>query len=90
MDVLQGGINGQVQIDGTLDNPLLTGELKLSNGALKDESLPVALSAIEQGISLKGQSADFNGSYKLGKGIGEMQGNIVWLPTLYRTFTPYW
>ena len=82
LDVLQGGINGQVKIDGTLDNPLLTGELKLSNGALKDESLPVALSAIEQSISLKGQSADFNGSYKLGKGIGEMQGNIVWLPTL--------
>ena len=82
LDVLQGGINGQAQIDGTLSNPLLTGELKLSNGALKDESLPVALSAIEQSISLKGQSADFNGSYKLGKGIGEMQGNIVWLPTL--------
>ena len=82
LDVLQGGINGQAQIDGTLSNPLLTGELKLSNGALKDESLPVALSAIEQSISLKGQRADFNGSYKLGKGIGEMQGNIVWLPTL--------
>jgi translocation and assembly module TamB len=82
LDVLQGGINGQVQIDGTLDNPLLTGELKLSNGALKDESLPVALSAIEQSISLKGQRADFNGSYKLGKGLGKMQGNIVWLPTL--------
>jgi translocation and assembly module TamB len=82
LEVLQGGINGQVQIDGTVGNPLLTGELKLSKGALKDESLPVALSAIEQNISLKGQRADFNGSYKLGKGLGEMQGNIVWLPTL--------
>ena len=82
LDVLQGDINGQAQIDGTLGNPLLTGEMKLANGALKDESLPVVLSAIEQRISLKGQSADFNGSYKLGKGLGKMQGNIVWLPTL--------
>jgi translocation and assembly module TamB len=82
LDVLQGDINGQAQIDGTLGNPLLTGELKLAKGALKDESLPVALSAIEQSISLKGQSADFNGSYKLGKGLGKMEGNIAWLPTL--------
>jgi len=82
LDVLQGDINGQAQIDGTLGHPLLSGELQLAKGALKDESLPVALSAIEQNISLKGQSADFNGSYKLGKGLGKMQGNIAWLPTL--------
>jgi translocation and assembly module TamB len=82
LDVLDGGINGQAKIDGTLGKPLLTGELKLVNGALKDESLPVALSAIEQSISLKGQSADFNGSYKLGKGLGKINGDIAWLPIL--------
>jgi translocation and assembly module TamB len=81
LDVLQGDINGQAQIDGTLGNPLLTGELTLANGALKDESLPVSLSAIEQSIKLKGQSADFNGTYKLGKGLGEMHGDIAWTPT---------
>lgn len=81
LDVLEGGINGQAKIDGTLGKPLLFGELKLANGALKDESLPVALSAIEQSISLKGQSADLNGSYRLGKGLGKMNGDITWLPT---------
>jgi translocation and assembly module TamB len=82
LDVLQGGINGQAQIDGTLGSPLLTGELKLAKGALKDEALPVALSDIEQSIILKGQSADFAGSYKLGKGQGKMSGELIWLPTL--------
>ncbi|MFT6991726.1 MAG: translocation and assembly module TamB [Paraglaciecola sp.] len=82
LDVLQGNINGQAQIDGTLGSPLLTGDLTLANGALKDELLPVALSAIEQSISLKGQSAEFKGSYKLGKGVGEMQGDIAWMPIL--------
>ena len=82
LDVLQGDINGQAQIDGTLGNPLLTGELELANGALKDESLPVALSAIEQNIILKGQQAEFKGSYMLGKGIGKMNGDIAWMPTL--------
>jgi translocation and assembly module TamB len=82
LDVLQGDINGQTKIDGTLGNPLLTGELTLTNGALKDESLPVSLSAIEQSIQLKGQSADFKGTYKLGNGLGKMNGDIAWTPTL--------
>jgi len=82
LDVLQGDINGQAQIDGTLGNPLLTGELTLAKGGVKDESLPVALSAIEQSIKLKGQSADFNGTYQLGKGRGEMYGDIAWTPIL--------
>ena len=82
LDVLQGDINGQAQIDGTLANPLLTGELILVKGALKDESLPVALSEIEQSIKLNGQSADLKGTYKLGKGFGQMDGYIAWTPTL--------
>lgn len=82
LDVLQGDINGQAQIDGTLGQPLLNGELKLANGALKDETLPVALSAIEQNIVLKGQRAEFTGSYKLGTGLGKMNGDITWMPTL--------
>lgn len=80
LDVLQGNVNGQAKIDGTLGRPLLTGELSLANGGLKDESLPVVLSAIEQKISLKGQSAEFKGSYKLGKGQGQMDGDITWNP----------
>ena len=82
LDVLQGNINGQALIDGTLGDPLLTGELTLAKGALKDESLPVALSEIEQSIKLNGQSADFKGTYKLGKGLGQMDGDITWTPTL--------
>jgi translocation and assembly module TamB len=82
LDVLQGDINGQAQIDGTLGKPLLSGELKLANGALKDETLPVALSAIEQSIILKGQQAEFEGSYKLGKGLGRLNGKVAWIPAL--------
>jgi translocation and assembly module TamB len=82
LDVLQGNINGQAKIDGTLGRPLLTGELSLAKGALKDESLPVVLSEIEQSIYLKGQRADFKGSYKLGKGQGSMNGDIAWIPAL--------
>jgi translocation and assembly module TamB len=82
LDVLQGDINGQALIEGTLGKPLLIGELNLAKGALKDESLPVALSEIDQSIKLKGQSADFKGSYRLGKGLGQMDGDIAWTPTL--------
>lgn len=82
LDVLQGAINGQASIDGTIGSPLFNGELTLEQGALKDEVLPVALSDIKQKITLKGQSADFAGSYRLGQGIGKMDGDISWSPTL--------
>lgn len=82
LDVLQGAINGQAQIDGTLGSPMFNGELKLEKGALKDEALPVALSNIQQSIILKGQSAEFAGSYKLGQGVGKMNGDISWSQTL--------
>lgn len=82
LDVLQGGINGQARIDGTLGSPMFNGELKLDKGALKDETLPVALSGIQQSIILKGQSADFAGSYRLGQGLGKMDGDISWAPAI--------
>jgi translocation and assembly module TamB len=80
--VLQGVIDGSTKVAGTLGSPMFMGDLSMTNGALKDQSLPVALSEIQQKIELKGQSALLTGSYKLGQGEGEMTGNITWLPEL--------
>jgi translocation and assembly module TamB len=82
LEILQGVINGQAQIDGTLGKPLLKGAVNLTNAALKDESLPVVLNAIEQNIVLNGDSADFVGSYKFGQGAGKMDGSISWTHSL--------
>ncbi|MGS2720864.1 autotransporter assembly complex protein TamB [Paraglaciecola aestuariivivens] len=80
LDRLEGNIQGQTKIAGTIGSPLLNGELALAKGALKDQGLPVALSEIEQRISLNGQSAELVGSYKLGAGKGQLSGQVRWLP----------
>ncbi|MDU0354548.1 translocation/assembly module TamB domain-containing protein [Paraglaciecola aquimarina] len=82
LDILQGVIKGQTEISGTLAKPLLNGELALQNAAVKGEALPVSLSEVNQTIRMKGDNADFNGSYKFGKGEGELSGEVRWLPDL--------
>ncbi|WP_158967953.1 translocation/assembly module TamB domain-containing protein [Paraglaciecola sp. L3A3] len=82
LEVLQGVIKGQADISGTLTKPLVTGNLALENGAVKGEALPVSLSEVQQNISLNGDNATFDGSYKFGKGYGELSGDISWLPEL--------
>lgn len=82
LEVLQGVIKGQSEVRGILSSPLLQGELALVNGELKGESLPVWLSDIQQNIVLNGREAEFNGSYRLGKGAGELKGQIAWAPEL--------
>ncbi|MEP1870258.1 MAG: translocation/assembly module TamB domain-containing protein [Paraglaciecola sp.] len=82
LEVLQGVIKGQSEVLGTVSSPLLKGELAWVNGELKGESLPVWLSDIQQKIVLNGNHADFSGSYRLGKGPGELKGQIAWVPSL--------
>ncbi|MFT2090543.1 translocation/assembly module TamB domain-containing protein [Paraglaciecola sp. 2405UD69-4] len=82
LEALQGVIQGQSKVQGSLSSPQLFGELAFVNGELKGESLPVWLSDIQQTIMLKGNSADFTGSYRLGKGAGELNGQIAWAPSL--------
>ncbi|WP_299073200.1 translocation/assembly module TamB domain-containing protein [uncultured Paraglaciecola sp.] len=82
MEVLQGIINGQGKVSGSFSAPMLTGDLNLINGAIKDESLPVSLSAVEQNVVLAGEGAEFDGSYQLGNGVGKLQGSLTWTPTL--------
>ncbi|MCF2949809.1 translocation/assembly module TamB [Paraglaciecola aquimarina] len=82
LEKLQGLIKGQAQISGSLDKPLMNGVLSLENAAIKGENLPISLSEVNQNIRLNGDNADFDGSYKFGKGYGELSGKVNWLPNL--------
>ncbi|MGJ8680296.1 autotransporter assembly complex protein TamB [Paraglaciecola sp.] len=82
LETLQGIVKGDTKIAGTLSKPLIYGELGLENAEVKGESLPVSLSEVNQKIVLNGQQAEFDGSYKFGKGVGEMTGQVSWLPDL--------
>ncbi len=82
VEILQGQLQGMATITGSFDKPWLMGQLTLQGGALKAEALPITLSKVTQIVTLKGDNADFSGDYRLGEGIGQLDGQLRWSPEL--------
>ena len=82
LDKFEGMLAGQAAISGTLELPLFNGNLLLSDGALQGEGLPLVVSGVEQQIQLQGDKATINGRYLLGKGQGNISGELTWQPQL--------
>ena len=78
---LTGLLNGNVALNGYLDDPDLTGELTINNGAIDIQDTPVTLQNWSQTITLNGHSADFSGDFLLGEGEGSLTGDINWSDT---------
>lgn len=75
---LSGKLDGDIRLSGSVDSPALDGSLSLAGGALDVEDMPVSLSNWQQSVTLKGQQAEFDGSFKLGEGEGTLSGNASW------------
>ena len=75
---LSGKLNGDITLGGTLDSPSLNGSLALEGGALDVEDMPVSLSNWQQSVTLTGQQAEFDGTFKLGDGEGSLSGSANW------------
>ena len=82
LDKLKGKLKGQGQLNGTLQQPQVTGQLSLLDGAFAGDGIPISLSEVSQTITLRGQVADFDGQYRFGQGYGQLSGDISWLPEL--------
>lgn len=82
IDTLAGIVDGTVDIAGTLSSPQVQGNLTLKDGALASEDLPVELNQLQQSIVFNNTNAEFEGSFLLGGGPGNLTGNISWSPAL--------
>jgi len=78
---LTGLLNGKITLGGYIDDPTLTGELTIANGAIDIQDTPVSLSNWNQSIILDGQQANLDGSFILGGGKGSLKGDINWSST---------
>lgn len=78
---LTGVLNGDIALDGYLDDPSLSGELAISNGAIDIQDTPVTLANWQQSIVLNQQSATLDGTFILGGGNGSLSGAINWSDT---------
>lgn len=78
---LEGELNGQGQIRGSLRQPDVGGTLILSGGHISGESLPVSLEQLAATVSIRGQRAEVDGHWQSGeRGTGQLQGHVAWAP----------
>ena len=66
------------KINGTLTSPLLTGEMRLKDGAISMISLPVNLTNVQVYSSIRQDQASINGAFNSGGGVGRLTGSVDW------------
>lgn len=75
---MEGTLSLAGKVGGTLTNPLFDGEMRLKNGAIGMISIPVNLDNIQLYASIRRDSANINGAFNSGSGVGKLSGNIDW------------
>lgn len=76
---LEGQINGNGQLAGTLQAPQVNGQLRLSDGQVAGGDLPTPLEDLQILGTLSGQRLDLEGGWKSGeRGEGKIGGWLSW------------
>lgn len=75
---LTGQINGQLNLAGTLADPLLEGTVNLREGTFAGSMLPARINHVDQIISFDGKAASISGPFQLGNGKGQIEGTFNW------------
>ncbi|MFT6895789.1 MAG: translocation and assembly module TamB [Paraglaciecola sp.] len=82
---LDGEINGQLNLTGTLKAPMVKGTVKLQEGTFAGAMLPARINHVEQTFTFEGHNAKLSGPFQLGNGKGEINGTFNWQDQLAAT-----
>ncbi|WP_335616127.1 translocation/assembly module TamB domain-containing protein [Halopseudomonas sp.] len=78
---LEGEVNGQGNLSGVLREPIVDGELHLSDGHVSGPALPISLETLSADILVQGKSARIDGNWTSGeRGTGRLSGVVGWAP----------
>ncbi len=78
LDELSGEIKGDLSLGGTLQVPLIEGDMRVEDVVLAGDMLPARIDGWSQDVSFAGQSASFEGEFLLGNGKGRSLGSADW------------
>ncbi|MCG9696822.1 translocation/assembly module TamB domain-containing protein [Shewanella sp. Isolate11] len=78
LEIIEGMVSSHLSLSGSLQKPQIVGELTLIEGQLLATSNPTKLDDINMSVSLGGQYADIKGSWKMGDGKADLNGNMDW------------
>lgn len=76
---LEGQINGNGRLGGTLQAPQVTGQLRLTEGLVAGGELPTSLENLQVLATISGQRMDLDGNWRSGaSGSGRIAGWLTW------------
>ncbi|MEO7775250.1 MAG: translocation/assembly module TamB domain-containing protein [Steroidobacteraceae bacterium] len=78
IDRAAGRLTTRLNISGTLGNPQLQGELKLTGGEVDMYQVNLALRAVELDARFSANSLGFEGSAQAGDGTAKFNGDLQW------------
>ncbi len=79
VDRLEGQLNGNGRLSGTLAEPWINGELNLSGGEIAGSELPVSFEQLQVRALVDGEQLRLDGNWRSGEqGRGEIGGTVDW------------
>lgn len=79
VDRLEGQLNGNGRLSGTLAEPQINGELNLSGGEIAGSELPVSLEQLQISAIINGERLTLDGNWRSGEqGQGNIAGAVDW------------
>lgn len=82
VDTLTGDLVGLGTLAGTLTEPLVQGNIHLSDAQISGPELPVSFEQLQLRVGITGQQAELDGQWKSGEGQGRIGGTAAWAPAL--------
>lgn len=76
IEKIDGVIQGRVEFDGPLEQPVFNGELSVSNAELAVASYPYPLKNFNQEILVVNNQVDIEGEFELGNGDAKYKANL--------------
>lgn len=79
VDRLQGQLNGNGRLTGTLTQPQVNGELRLSEAEISGSELPVSFEQLQLSAMIEGERVRLDGNWRSGEqGRGQLDGIVDW------------
>ena len=76
---VQGRLQGEASLAGTLQKPEVSGQIRLEDGQLSDPSLPMAIDHLALQLDVSGSQAQLSGDLRSGEqGQGRIRGEMDW------------
>lgn len=76
---IKGQLNGSGSLGGTLQAPLINGQLHLRDGLIAGAELPTRLEQLQLDAQISGRQARLQGGWRAGdQGRADLSGNLAW------------